>query len=358
MMPKPWRKTETDDDHLLPDMLHSMGGSKSKISGEQCYEGAQTRQGSFWYVCRQGREVPISCVAPDGRTQFAIGQTFKTPNFLLQCSQPTPNGIQMAPVACITPAGQIVYPGNMFTPDQTFYFRCIQSENSLQTQLAGCVGPSQELVPDGGLLRRGQFLYKCQFTHNGIKLEAFACIFDNRQYYPDQDILTPAVWYRCETDGNGGIAIKLKGCIKQGQRQEVGKRFNDGVFAYICKLEDSRIYPQPVGCVERFYNGTMAEYDLGQKWLSEVTSFDYNRYVFECQKDGSWLRKNAVQCYYNTPEGAGYLRGGCMRKVGQRLVQCHGPTQQSPNVRMRIQEPYNDHSQLGGSLTAEGLAFC
>uniref|UniRef100_A0A915K7R5 Uncharacterized protein n=1 Tax=Romanomermis culicivorax TaxID=13658 RepID=A0A915K7R5_ROMCU len=31
-MPKPWRKTKTNGNHLLPDMLHSMGGSKSSRS--------------------------------------------------------------------------------------------------------------------------------------------------------------------------------------------------------------------------------------------------------------------------------------------------------------------------------------
>uniref|UniRef100_A0A915L6H7 Uncharacterized protein n=1 Tax=Romanomermis culicivorax TaxID=13658 RepID=A0A915L6H7_ROMCU len=31
MMQKPWPKTETNGHHLLPDMLHSMGGSKSKM---------------------------------------------------------------------------------------------------------------------------------------------------------------------------------------------------------------------------------------------------------------------------------------------------------------------------------------
>jgi len=77
-------------------------GQQQATQESACYEGSQRRQGNFWYVCRGGREVPMSCVAPDGRTQFGVGSTFRTESFVLLCSQPSPNTIQMAPVACVS----------------------------------------------------------------------------------------------------------------------------------------------------------------------------------------------------------------------------------------------------------------
>lgn len=320
----------------------------------QCYEGVQNRRGNFWYVCRQGREVPVSCIGPDGRTQFGIGQTYRSEHFVLQCTQPEPNSIQLEPIACVSSNGHVISPGNLFTADQVFYFKCVREENSLHTKLAGCVGKLGELIPSGGLVRRGQFLFKCVITGTGIKLEAHACTYDDHQYSPGQDILTPAVWYRCEIEPNGGISIKLKGCVKQGRQHAVAERFNDGNFIFQCTLEDNRIYPKPVGCMERFRNGTLAEYDPGQKWLSELA--DYNRYLIECQRQGAWLKRVAVQCHYSTPDGYGYLEGGCFRKVGRKLIQCLSNAQQSPNVKIKIQEPWDQASEQ--RLYSSGLRSC
>jgi len=84
---------------------------------------------------------------------------------------------------------------------------------------------------------------------------------------------------------------------------------------------------------------------------------DTSQYLIECQKQGSWVKRVAVQCYYSRPEGQGYLSGGCARVVGRALIECYSPSGAgNPNVALHLTEPY-DTSRPARPLGA-GLRFC
>lgn len=325
----------------------------SSIACQQCSEGMERKQGNFWYLCRNGREVPIACVASDG-SRIELGSTYRSETFVIQCSQPTPGTIQVEPVACVN-QGFSVVPGAIFSNDQTFYYRCARKENMLHIELAGCVGATGELVENGGVVRRGTFVYRCVKTSTGISLEPEGCLFEGRQYNIGQDIDSQAVWYRCEAEPQrNSLGIKVKGCVYNGRKIATDQKFEEGYFMMQCRHQGNTIYPAYVSCVEKYPNGTVTEYPPGSRWL--VGMVDHNRYLIECRLEGMIIKRQAIQCYYNTNEGNGYLNGGCMRRVGQQIIQCMPSTPQTPNVRIRITERPTpaDEQRLSGL----GLHFC
>lgn len=139
------------------------------VIGEQCNEGAQTRQGNFYYACQNGRDIPIACVASDGN-RIELGSSYQSDSFVIQCSQPNPGSIQVLPVACVN-QGHVIVPGAIFSNDQTFYYRCKRTGNSLNIELAGCVGGDGELIENQGIVKRGSFVFRCIVTSTRIQME-------------------------------------------------------------------------------------------------------------------------------------------------------------------------------------------
>jgi len=309
----------------------------SSLGDDPCTEGFQTQKGNFWYVCQSGKQVPIACNSADG-DRIDAGSSYQSDKFVFQCDV-TGQDIKLHPVACIS-QGQRVEIGSSFTTDQTQFFKCSKKpDGTLVIETAGCVGSDGNPLKDGDTVVRGNTVYTCTSGNSGVTLIPKLCIFEGKQYPIDGVIESFGVWYKCEKSPQGGdLTVNLKGCLDNKTRYEIDKKWNDGYFVFQCQSQAGSALRVGVGCVERYPNGTVTEYKPGDKWLTAQNGNASNRYLIACKKDGLSIHRQGIACYYDIPDGKGYLGPGCMKKVGILTIQCAAPTSNIANVRIRITE--------------------
>lgn len=313
-------------------------------------EGFEQKKDNMWQLCSGGKWKPVACISKtDDRVDE--GSSFQDTDYIYTCSKSPENAdaLRLVGVACFN-NGVLVEPDQIFYKNNAELWRCAKVGADLKAQPAGCIDKDGQPMQDGARTVRDNVAFTCQNS----QLTPTACVFGNDEYRPGSDAVVSTIFYRCEKDSKGQLALKLKGCIENSTKFEIGQRFKDFWFLYECQNLGGTALRVGVGCVERYPNGTVAEYKPDDKWF--VGSGDYNRYQITCKREGLTIRRKGIACYFKTRDGEGLLSGGCMRKVGFQVIQCTAPTPATPNVRIRITENPTDADWT--RLRGTGLKEC
>ena len=231
--------------------------------------------------CVNGTWRAKACMA-DNDEQMADGEVKEQEPFLLQCQKKFDDVMKLVVIGC-SMRGRTIAPSQTYEKDDAYY-RCNQDvTGKISFDYAGCI-VSTKKVPLDDLVQLDGTVYQCVKGDSKPRLEVVGCAHKEHTVHLNEKFVDDFYWYVCESAGDSGATLSVKGCVNDGMPVKEGEVFYKQAIIFECSKSKDGLQAKGVGCLELTANLNMVEHSVGDTW-TEVEG------KYECKDTGLTVSK-------------------------------------------------------------------